>query len=78
MNARENLHEAVLDRLNGTVIEAAAFLASVDENLSDGNQTAHGVLAQLVFWHEQYIQAALALLAGRDPELKPGSFERLN
>ncbi len=78
MNARENLHEAVLDRLNGTVIEAAAFLASVDENLSDGNQMAHGVLAQLVFWHEQYVQTALALLAGRDPELKPGSFERLN
>lgn len=78
MNARENLHEAVLDRLSGTVIEAAAFLASVDENLSDGNQTAHGVLAQLVFWHEQYVHTARALLSGRTPDLKSGSFERLN
>jgi hypothetical protein len=78
MNARENLHEAVLDRLNGTVIEAAAYLATADEKLSDGRQTAHGVLAQLVFWHEQYVKTARALLGGRTPELKSGSFERLN
>lgn len=67
-----------LDRLNRTVIDAAAFFASADQGLSDGRHTAHGVLAQLVFWHEQYVETARALLEQRAPNLKAGSFERLN
>jgi hypothetical protein len=77
MTQNVNLHEA-LDRLNKTVIDAAAFFASADESLSDGRHTAHGVLAQLVFWHEQYVETARALLEHRDPPLKAGSFARLN
>ncbi|MEO8394404.1 MAG: hypothetical protein ABI700_15535 [Chloroflexota bacterium] len=67
-----------LDRLNQTVIDAAAFFASADEGLSDGRHNVHGVLAQLVFWHEQYVETARALLEQRPPPLKAGSFERLN
>lgn len=78
MKVKEYLHEEVLDRLNRTVIEAAAYFATADESLFDGHHTAHGVLAQLVFWHEQYVSVAGALLQGRDPILKAGSFDRLN
>ncbi len=78
MNTTERVHEEVLDRLNRTVIEAAAFFASAKHTLSDGRQNAHAVLSQLVFWHEQYVHTARALLDGRDPELQAGSFERLN
>lgn len=78
MATRSILREEVLERLNHTVIEAAAFLAAADERLSDGHHSAHGVLAQLVFWHEQYVETARALLEGRNPVLKAGSFERLN
>ena len=78
MNAKVNLHEEILEHLNRTVIDAAAFFASADERLFDGHQSAHGVMAQLVFWHEQYVAVAQALVDGRDPELKAGTFEHLN
>jgi hypothetical protein len=78
MNAQPTLHEQALDRLNRTVIEASAFFAASNAELFDGRQTAHGVLAQLVFWHEQYVSIAGALLQGRAPTLKTGSFDRLN
>jgi hypothetical protein len=78
MKTIEKTHDEILDRLSRTVIEAAAFFANADESLFDGHHTAHGVLAQLVFWHEQYVAIAGALLQGRVPNLKVGSFERLN
>lgn len=78
MKTKEIVHDEVLDRLNRTVIDAAAYFASAEESLFDGRHTAHGVLAQLVFWHEQYVSVAGALLQGRTPTLKGGSFERLN
>ncbi len=78
MTTTNKLREQVIDRLNRTVIEAAAYLAAADEGLSNGRQTAFGILAQLVFWHEQYVSVAGALLQGRQPNLKAGSFDRLN
>src|SRR5664279_4306491 len=79
MTILKNVHpNEALDRLNRTVIDASAFFVNVDENLSDGHHTAHGVLAQLVFWQEQYVETARALLEQRTPPLKAGSFERLN
>ncbi len=60
------------------MLEAAAYLATTDQSLTDGRHTAYGVLAQLVFWHEQYVSVAGALLQGRPPILKAGSFEHLN
>ncbi|MFN8562528.1 MAG: hypothetical protein U0703_13135 [Anaerolineae bacterium] len=74
MKTKEIVHDELLDRLNRTVIDAAAYFASADESLFDGRHTAHGVLAQLVFWHEQYVSVAGALLQGRTPTLKGGSF----
>jgi len=73
-----NPNNEALDHLNRTVINAAVFFAGADQGLSDGRQTAHGVLAQLVFWHEQYVETAQALLEQRPPLLKAGTFERLN
>lgn len=78
MKVKEYVHEELLDRLNRTVIDAAAYFASANESQFDGHNTAHGVLAQLVFWHEQYVSVAGALLQNREPTLKAGSFERLN
>ena len=78
MNVKEKFDEEVLNRLNTTVIDAAAFFAGADQARSDGHQTAYGVLAQLVFWHEQYVTIARALVDGRNPELKVGSFDHLN
>ena len=78
MNARETLHEEVLERLNRTVIDAADFFASADESMSDGRQTAHGILSQLVFWHKQYVDIAAALLRGDAPKLKAGAFDKFN
>ena len=78
MKTKEPTHEEVLDRLNRTVLAAAAYFATVGEHHSDGRQSAFGVLAQLAYWHERYVRTAQALLDGRAPELESGSFERLN
>ena len=72
------LKEDVLNRLNQTVIQTTAYFASIDENLSDGHQTAHGILAGLLFWHKQYVSIARALIAGGEPELLAGTYEGLN
>ena len=83
MNAKSDSHDnsqkqELLDRLNQTVIQATAYFANVDENLSDGHQTAHGILAGLLFWHKQYVAIAQALIAGKQPALLSGTFEGLN
>ncbi len=83
MNAKSDSHDnsqkqELLDRLNQTVIQATAYFANVDENLSDGHQTAHGILAGLLFWHKQYVANAQALIAGKEPTLLAGTYEGLN
>ena len=83
MNAKpvsyeHGLKEDILERLNQTVIQSTAYFASVDENLSDGHQTAHGILAGLLFWHKQYVSIAQALIAGGEPALLVGTLEGLN
>ncbi len=60
------------------MIQSTAYFASVDENLSDGHQTAHGILAGLVFWHKQYVSIARALISGSTPDLLSGTYEGLN
>ena len=70
--------EQLLEALNRTVADAAAYLCCVDETLSDGHQTAHGVLAQMVYWHEQYLSIAKAMCEGRSPELRQGTYESIN
>ncbi len=78
MNLREQTREQVQETLNRTVADAAAFLATVSPVLSDGRQTAHGILAQMVFWHERHVEVARALVEGCQPNLISGTVEALN
>jgi hypothetical protein len=75
---REQTREEILESLNCRVAEAAAFFAGVSPILSDGRNTAHGALAQLVFWHERYVEVLRALMAGETPILIDGTQEMLN
>ena len=70
--------DEILIALRRTVLNAALFFATADEQLSDGCQTAHEVLAHLVFWHREYVAIAQALASGRQPELRSGAFAQLN
>lgn len=76
--ANNDGRQPILDRLNQTVREAAAFFSTADEGLYDGHQTARQVLSHLVFWHREYVQVLRALLRGREPALQNGSFASLN
>ena len=49
-----------------------------DENLRDGRQTARESLAQLIFWHLEYVHAIEALVAGQTCSLRHGTFTELN
>lgn len=78
MTGKTLTHEEILDSFNRTVADAAAYLCCVDEKLTDGHQSAHGVLAQMVFWHEQYLQILRALVAGKQLDLHSGTFDSIN
>jgi len=78
MSVQERTREQALESLNSTVAEAAAFFATVSPVLSDGRQTAHGVLAQMVYWHERYVEVLQAIAAGEAPNLIDGTVEMLN
>ncbi|UCG23998.1 MAG: hypothetical protein JSW55_18010 [Chloroflexota bacterium] len=68
----------VLQALEDAVADAAGYLATVDEDLHDGHQTAREVLCHLVFWHREYVQITRAMIDGRQPSLRRGTFARLN
>lgn len=70
--------EQALAALQDAVDEATVYFARVNANLYDGYQTAHEVLAQLVFWHRQYVRVARMLLAGQVPDLLAGTRPTLN
>jgi hypothetical protein len=70
--------DEILITLRRTVLNAALFFETTDEWLADGCQTAHEVLAHLVFWHREYVAIAQALASGRRPELRSGAFVELN
>lgn len=79
MNLEERCNrEQILEKLNRTVAHATAFFRIVDESLFDGYQTARAVLSHLVFWHREYVAIVQALVNGRQPKLKKGSFDTLN
>jgi hypothetical protein len=67
-----------LRALDETLVDAAGFLADVDPDLDGGYQTAHEVLCHLVFWHREYVAISQALLEGREPTLKKGTYAQLN
>jgi len=78
MNIKIQSREPALESLDDAVTDAAAYLAAVDEMLSDGRQTARGILSQMIFWHEEYVRIAQAIAAGDEPDLKMGTFDMLN
>lgn len=78
MTLREQTREQILEVLNRTVADVAAFFATSSPILSDGRHTAHGILAQMVFWHERHVEVARALAGGYEPNLIGGTIEALN
>ncbi len=70
--------ERALTALQIAVDRATAFFAGVNANLFDGYQTAHEVLAQLVFWQWEHVRVARMLLAGQNPDLLAGPLPALN
>ncbi len=78
MEVMDQTREKLLDALNNTVADAAAFLASASPVLSDGRHTAHGVLSQLVYWHECYANVLSAISQGQRPDLMDGTQDMLN
>lgn len=78
MNDTIETRVALLELLSETVEEAADFLAEMDECFFDGYQTAREVLSHFVYWHREYVGIACALVNGCEPELRKGTFARLN
>lgn len=64
--------------LHQTVLDAASYFATVEENLRDGNQTIHAILAHLVFWHREYVAVLGAIVDGHKPKLRTGKYHELN
>lgn len=65
-------------RLTEAVRDAAEFMDRVDEQVSDGDQTARQVLAHLVFWHREYVKIVRALADNRQPRYRIGTFHDMN
>lgn len=71
-------HEEILDRLNRTVIEAAAFFAGANEHLTGSlHHTAHDALAELLFQQEQFVSVTRALLDHGTVDLAPAARDLL-
>lgn len=67
-----------LGALDEALVDAAGYLAGVDPDLNGGYQTAREVLSHLVFWHREYVTISQALLEGREPVLREGTFAELS
>ena len=78
MTGQVNRQANALQILEESVVEAVACFSEVNANLYDGYQTAHEVLAHLVFWQCEHLSIARALAAGEPPALKVGSLADLN
>jgi hypothetical protein len=70
--------EPPLAALDRGVASAVAFFGQIDEELSDGHQTAREVLSHLVFWHNANVGVAWAVVTHRVPPLFTGPFSELN
>jgi hypothetical protein len=60
------------------VERAAGYFSKVNPDLFDGYQTAHDVLAHLVFWQCEHVRVLDALLEGDSPDLRDESLAALN
>jgi hypothetical protein len=70
--------EPPLAALDRSVACAVEFFGQINEELSDGHQTAREVLSHLVFWHDANVGVAWALVTHRMPPLFVGSSCELN
>lgn len=70
--------ELYLGNLGEAVAQAVSLFQVIDAAFFDGFQTAHEVLAHLVFWHREYVQVSQALLLKTNPQLRKASLARLN
>jgi len=70
--------QQALDALDKASRRAVTLCTTIDPALFDGYQTAHDVLANLVFWQCEHINVMRALLDRREPDLKEGTFAALN
>jgi len=70
--------EPPLAALDSSVASAVAFFGRIDEELSDGHQTAREVLSHLVFWHNANVAVAWALVTHRAPPFFAGPYFDLN
>ncbi len=70
--------KVLLEQLDRSVASAAALLGTADRASGEGEDSPHGTLAQLVFWHEQYVAIARSLALSLEPELLNGTFGELN
>lgn len=75
---KEEDRELQLANLSKAVNQAISFFQEVDAHFFDGYQTAHEVLAHLVFWHREYVLISQALILGTNPHLRKASLARLN
>lgn len=78
MIGQSERQERALAALNKAVDAAVCFFNEASERVSDGQHTAHEVLAQLVYWHCEHLRIAQALTRGEKPSLKTGSLPKLN
>ncbi len=78
MSVEDRTREEILEELNCTVVDAAAFFSTLSPIVAEGRYTAHGVLAQLVYWHERYVEVLRALAVGQQPSLIDGTYDALD
>ena len=78
MPERGDDRERALCALDEALADAAGFLTDVDPDLDGGHQTAREVLCHLVYWHREYVAISQALLEGRNPSLRDGTYAVLN
>jgi len=78
MPERGDDRERALSVLDGALAEAASYLTVVDPELDGGHQTAREVLCHFAFWHREYVAISRAMLDGRNPPLKEGTYAELN
>lgn len=70
--------ECTLHALDGTVADAVEYLAEVNPELHGGYQSAREVLCHFVFWHREYVAITRAIVDGRKPTLRSGTYAQLN
>ena len=73
----EERQQRALRALQQATQHSLHFFDTIDPDLSTGYQTAHEVLAALVFLQCEHVTVLQALLNGQTPDLRTGTFAAL-